>query len=142
MTVLISIAVTKWLRMIFLYCLYQVAAAVTGARSRTNRCCLVFSHRASLRRLGRHHDIFVAVDTRPILLDINTLPPLPPSLHTVWIWRGHRCLGGVWVACVADTPSMVDRLQEQQGENERISCLTFSQTLKYFTSNITPLHIS
>ena len=29
--------------------------------------------------------------------------------------RGRRCLGGVWMACVADAPSMVDRLQQQSG---------------------------
>ena len=56
--------------------------------------------------------------------------------------RGRRCLRGVWVTCVADTPTVVDRLQEQQGENDLVSCLTLSQTLNYFIANIIPLRIS
>ena len=56
--------------------------------------------------------------------------------------RGLRCLCGVWVTCVADTSTVVDRLQEQQGERDVVSCLTLSQTLEYSIENIIPLRIS
>ena len=60
---------------------------------------LVVSHITSLQLFGRPRGIIVVVDTGPILFDISTVPPTPPSPNTVCMGRGRRCLDGVCVVC-------------------------------------------